>query len=526
MISAGVITGIFHQVDSSTIASLRRTLGLVVVSTAIWLAPVLVGLAFSPVLKGAVLNEFVFGGFLAWGFEIIVVNGVFLRSTGLSLVVAAVHPLPIILTSLYFMNLTHLAIPVTGFVLLAVVLVFLALVKRVKTRNGTESLVLLRAFLKTWVERNPRELETLFSTYAKNDSVTTDVMAAKTESGRAIIVIPGIHPGPFAPVGSYNVSELVYGALRSVGITALVLHGTGGHERNLPTNELAQKYATVIAKFSESVGQVQHGKPLMRGPLRSKVGITNVETLNFGSHVIAIVSNAPFRSDDFDPSTLADAFSTATELGLQITIVDAHNSVDGEEGHQETISADSWHKILKQTLSLQEVPFRFGVANSDEIGFEHGSDISDGGISVAIFAVQSAKYVLVSADANNAKAGLRERVEARVEQLGMELLDLCTSDTHKLAARNLTRRGYFALGEQTSPDVVVDCVARLVHIADGRLSDSDFIVNRLESSFPLIGEESLDDFAGLTGKTISITKRYAKVAGPIIALLLAITLFY
>ena len=61
-------------------------------------------------------------------------------------------------------------------------------------------------------------------------------------------------------------------------------------------------------------------------------------------------------------------------------------------------------------------------------------------------------------------SGLKEKLAAELSTLGMSLVDLCTSDTHKLAARNRTSRGYFALGEQTDFNDIVTCVKELVDL--------------------------------------------------------------
>jgi putative membrane protein len=524
VLSGLIVTWLIRAIDPKSIASVRRFFGLLFVSTLIWLAPVLIGIPFSSFLHGAATNEFVFGAFLAWGFEFVVINGTFLRSPSGSLLIAAVHPVPILLLALSASIQEYLFPVFFGLIVLLMVTVFLWRIDSVKTKNGISSLEILRAFLKTWVGHEPAELETYFSRYAKRDSVTTDVVIAQTGEKRVVLVLPGIHPGPFSPVGSYNLSELIYGELKGPDITPIVLHGTGGHERNVPTNKIASEYAAEISRFV--MAQRPTGKVLMRGPLRSKVGITNITTLGFGKEVLAVVSNSPYRSDDLDPTTVTDASEAASELGIGAMVIDAHNSVDGESGPQEDITKDGWNSILGRTLQLKEYDFKIGVANSDEIGFKRGADISDGGISVAIFATEHIKCVLVSADSNNATSGLREKIDTEVTALGMSLLDLCTSDTHKLAARNITNRGYFALGEQSSPDAIVDCIKQLIRIAEGRLAQCDLQVARLQSDVPLIGAESLDDFATLTKNTISMTKRYAKIMIPAFLALLAISLFY
>lgn len=524
VLSGLIVTWLIRSVDPKSIASVRRFFGLLFVSTLIWMIPMLISVPFSPIFHGATTREFVFGAFLAWGFELVVINGAFLRNTLESLLVAALHSVPIMLLVLS-VSLGEYVIPVVcGLVVLAIATSFPVIIDRVKTKNGVSSLGILRAFLKTWVEHEPAELEAYFSMYAKRDSVITDVIIAQAGQRRVVIVLPGIHPGPFSPVGSYNLSELIYGQLRGPDTTQVVLHGTGGHERNVPTNRIASDYAAEISKFVRT--QKVTGKNLMRGPLHSKIGITNVTTLAFGDEILAIVSKSPYRSDDLDPATVMDAFEAGSELGVRAMVVDAHNSVDGEDGPQERITRDDWKGILNDTLHLKEEEFQIGAANSEETGFRHGSDISDGGISVTIFATQEAKNVLVSADSNNAISGLRERVAAELTSQGMKLLDLCTSDTHKLAARNLTNRGYYALGEQSDPNTIIACVKDLVGLADGRLTGCDLKIGRILSEVPLIGAESLDDFATLTKNAISMTKKYAKVLLLVLVLLLAITLFY
>jgi len=523
-VSAGLISWSTRLIDPKSISSLRRILGLLIVSTAIWLIAVLVAVPVTFALKNALANEFMFGAFLAWSFELTVINGVFLRSLGQSLVISAIHPIPIVLAAVLLSPSASLAIPVPGVVAILMILVFLVSINRLKTKNGIHSLEVLRAFLKTWVVKDPSELETFFSAYAKKDTVSTDVLIAQARDKKTALVVPGVHPGPFAPVGSYNVSELIHDDLKKSGAAAVVLHGTGGHERNVPANNLAKEYAETITKFVNE--QKVTGRPLMRGPQRSTIGITRVTTLVFGHQALTIVSNAPYLSDDLDPVAIAGASGAADDLGLRLTVVDAHNSVDGKEAPQETIPREEWLRIFNQALRLPETEFKIGVATSNDTDFQHGSDISDGGISVVVLASEKSKHALVSVDSNNAKSGLREKVEEEIRNHGMEFLDLCTSDTHKLAARNRTSRGYFALGEQTTFSAITDCIGKLAKKADDDINGCTFLVARLDSSLPLIGQESLNDFARLTGRAFSLTKTFAKVILPSMLLLLAISLFY
>jgi predicted neutral ceramidase superfamily lipid hydrolase len=106
------------------------------------------------------------------------------------------------------------------------------------------------------------------------------------------------------------------------------------------------------------------------------------------------------------------------------------------------------------------------------------------------------------------------------------LIELCTSDTHNFAARNRTSRGYFALGEGSGKDEVVEAVKKLAAAAENKVAPCALTVARFEMETQLIGTESLDDFAGLTKDAITLSKGYTRMLVPAILLLTAITLFY
>jgi len=107
----------------------------------------------------------------------------------------------------------------------------------------------------------------------------------------------------------------------------------------------------------------------------------------------------------------------------------------------------------------------------------------------------------------------------------VNLIDLCTSDTHSSAARQLTNRGYHALGEDTDPAVLVAVIKKLEKLAEGRLSPGRVTTITSQQTLPLIGDKSLDDFAALTKETLSFTKAYAMGALASALLICFIALF-
>jgi putative membrane protein len=512
-VTSGVITYVIRALDQDSIVSLRRIFGLTLTSNLLWTIPLAVGSAFSWIQHNRQpgLNEFVVGTFLAWSFELLVINGAFISSTARSLCIAAVQPaLTLLLASAFIIRLNSSVIyaAVLGFVILGITTAFLLKFKTFKTKGvGINSLQTFQSFLKSWVSQKPADLERYFTMYSHDEPVATSIVLA-TAAERVALVLPGVHPGPFFPVGSYNVSELIFHELRKNGITPMVLHGVGGHERNLPTNELAKRYATAIASAVASPGAGRRVER-MRGPSRLQLGPTCVTTLGFGNQVIAFLSNAPYNTDDLEPGIIDKAVSSAKELGVELMLVDAHNSIGGENCEQPNVD---WKRVFSDIRGGPEEEFEVGMAHSSELQFEHGSDISDGGITALVFRKQESVHALISSDSNNAVLGLRQTIIDELKKESVDLIELCTSDTHNSAARSLTSRGYHALGEDTSRDTLVATIKRLEKLAEGRLSRGEVTTITSELTLPLIGDKSIADFATLTKETLSFTKAYASAA--------------
>jgi len=511
--TSGVITYVIKALDRDSIVSLRRMFGLTLASNLLWTIPLAIGSTISWIQHNHQpgLNEFVLGTFLAWSFGLLVINGAFVSSTAQSLCIAAVQPAMTLLIASTFIikvNSSVLYAAVLGLVILAITTAFLLKFKTFKTKGvGISSLQTFQSFLKSWVTQKPADLESYFTSYSHDEPVVTRIVLT-TAKDRVALVLPGVHPGPFFPVGSYNVSELIFHELRKNGITPMVLHGVGGHERNLPTNQLAKQYAAAIASAVASPGVGQRVER-MRGPSRLRLGPTCVTTLGFGSQVMAFLSNAPYNTDDLEPGIIDEAVSAAKELGVELMLVDAHNSIGGENCEQPKVD---WRRIFSDIRGSPEEEFEVGMAHSSELQFEHGSDISDGGITALVFRTQESIHALITSDSNNAVVGLRQMVIDELKKENVDLIELCTSDTHNSAARYLTSRGYHALGEDSNRDALVATIKKLEKLAEDRLSRCEVTTITSQSTLPLIGDKSIDDFAALTKETLSFTKAYASAA--------------
>jgi putative membrane protein len=251
-----------------------------------------------------------------------------------------------------------------------------------------------------------------------------------------------------------------------------------------------------------------------------------ITLLGFGSQVVAFTTNAPCNSDDLDPAIIDGALSAARGLGIDLMLVDSHNSIGGEDAERLKIGKDDWTRALSHAQSSPEGRFEIGMAHSSELQFDHGSDISDGGIAVLVFKKAGETSALVTADSNNAIVPLRQMIIDELRKTGTDLIDLCTSDTHKSAARYMTDRGYHALGEDSSLGSLITIIKKLEKLAEERLSPGAVTAIDSRLTLPLIGEKSLNDFAALTKEALQFTKAYARAALASALIICSVTLFF
>jgi len=107
---------------------------------------------------------------------------------------------------------------------------------------------------------------------------------------------------------------------------------------------------------------------------------------------------------------------------------------------------------------------------------------------------------------------LRSALEEALNKNGVELIELCTSDTHDSAARHMTDRGYRALGEDSDRETLITNIQKLEKMAEGKLSHGKIATIASEQTLPLIGDNSINDFAALTKDAIDFTRTYATAA--------------
>ena len=524
ILCAFVISSALRLADRGTIATFRRVNAVLVASQLLWLVFAATGLGFSLVTSSGqpLANAVLFGAFACSGLEFLIISGTFTENVTVSAALSAIHPVATFLILGLPQTPNQFAVAVgAGVAALAIMTAFILLLRRSKTSRGYSAVRLFQAFMKTWAGGAAADLEAIISDHAEPAEVTTKVMRFQRDDGGIFIVLPGVHPGPFFPVGSYNLPGVLSKEFRRLG-SVLTLHRPGGHERNLASNDQTRGYVSQVAEFAGSIEPTKPGT--IRGPLYTRIGKAAVSSSAFGDDLLLTVSFAPLGSDDLEPRVEDELSAAASVAGFDASVVDAHNSIGHEQEHPDTADP-AWSRLFDLMKEAEARPLRAAYAHSVELGFPAGDDITENGIGLLMLEAGGVKSVITLADSNNAVPKLREEAAMELESAGYRFVELCTSDSHDLAAKGLTAsRGYNALGEGTPVDSIRKLVLDLARLADERLAPCRYGSGRLTSSVRVLGSKALDEFASITQSSSSFAKRYFQLAVVSIAALFVLSL--
>jgi putative membrane protein len=526
-LSAALVNAILAAADRSSIASLRRILALITGGNLVWLLCTTAGWfdsLYTGTPSGLVGGTF-YGAFLAAGFEFTVLRGAFAKSHATAITTALIHP-ALISVGFWLLSDLNYSPTLTALVLGAItILVAFSLpfsLDRIRTNQRDSPIPLFQAFLKTWVNGDPTRLEQVLEKYTEQAEITTKLVRF-SGSPELYLVLPGIHPGPFYPVGSYNLPGLIFSRFQKEGSLALTLHRPGGHERNLATSSETALYVDTIFSLAKT-NQPEDSDGIL-GPSRARIGNTMATSFSLSKNLLMLLSSSPFGTDDVDLEVEQRLTSLGKAAGFRLSLVDAHNSINSQREVVRVDDVGPWNDVLDGLRQLTPEGFRVGFAHSSEIKFDHMNDISEAGVGVIVFEIGGSKWVLVVADSNNAETSARSSIEGVLRQAGFQLLELCTTDSHNLAARGLTiNRGYFALAERTPIASINQAVVNLTRLAEGRLSPRKFSVSEQTAATQVLGAGSIGEFASIAQRSSSLAKTFLKVSIPAYLAMLALAI--
>jgi putative membrane protein len=239
----------------------------------------------------------------------------------------------------------------------------------------------------------------------------------------------------------------------------LVSHGCASHDLNLISNRETKSITKAIRESLDSVIYTDYASR----PIRTRFGTVSILSQRFGDSLLMITTRSPEMTEDMDYSIGRIVMGESKGRYKNIGFVDAHNCMTAvtniiypstKTGNEFISGADD---AMNRMLDAEMLPFSVGVAQIIP-PFGRGEGFADMGIIAMVTEVAGIKTAYVLFDGNNVHLGVREILRNAVLGLGLDEVEIMTTDSHvvnSISGRN-------PIGDAVSPGEIIPYVSEAV----------------------------------------------------------------
>lgn len=472
----------------------------------LWLAIILSGITSAAILSKELSIFYVTEAMMIFAsFRI----GILTTTLGLSLkkalVICFLQPLAMYLVlvphDLWADSLGDPLVLVIGFIFVAVASMWSAMTDRAG-RPGVESThKLLQAYLTSISKRSFDEIESILVAKSKPSTVLTSQIRLLSKNNDFRLVLPEVHPGPYHPIGGSNITYRIYKTMNS---SAMVMHSVSDHALNIPSQNEVEGYLQSLTEESVTKKVMACAEPVT-----VQVNKARVLGLLFDKTAILFLSLSPHGMEDVPSYIKKEIEQFANNRNFEnVLVVDCHNAMGKEITKSDSQDMLKAAKATLDTLITKEMhPLEFGYANSDNMEL-NAVDLGPGGIGVLCLKINGSEYFLGWADSNNMENGIREQIVSNLSKNGINLLEICTSDTHYSSILVRNRTGYYPFGKITKVQEITNWYLKIAREAQKNLMPASLEFLEQKSKIKVMGSTIFEDFSKALDKSLSITKAF------------------
>jgi len=523
------------SVKSDPLFNFRRCSALSVYSLLLWIVLIIFGTFADFYVPGVWLKFFLLGFCAALALRLLIFSAASFAGLAKIAVFAALQPILYVISVMYTVSAaTTFSVDVTLLIFIflsasvtaVATSVFVFSIDRVgRAILGVGSFSVLRAFLASWAEDVIAPFERLFERFSQVSEVQLSALLFRDsrKAVKAAMIVPAFHPGPFKSVGSSGLPYMIQVEVESriKDCVALVPHGLSGHNLDLATQAENQVVLERTLKLIEASDFGATATPTLY--MKRNGATVGCQIIN--SCALLTLTLAPETMEDLPPELNKMLINEAKSNGISTAIaVDAHNSINGSFKIDEAIKPlrEAAFASLQKASRLKATGFQIGVARETPKEFGLGEGMGPGGIAVLVVKVEDRTTAYVTIDGNNMITGLRERILAALDQMGINEGEVFTTDTHVVNAVVLDARGYHPVGEAMNHDLLIDYVKKATRRALEDLEPAEAAwATDTVSSVKVIGEQQIAAMSTLLDKAMKRARNLAITVFPLAAVVLA-----
>jgi len=400
---------------------------------------------------------------------------------------------------------------VSVIIALLTVFLFTYFLDRVGKRTlGIASSSLFKAFLANWTEGLNAPLETFFEMLGREQNVRVSMLTFSANKRiKAVIVVPGLHPGPFKNLGSSLLPSLIQTTLQGkLQCVVSVPHGLVGHELDLSSQFQNQRVVEGILRAVGSPHSYSKATPFVQ--IRENEATASCQIS--GDCALLTLTTAPKSMEDLPQELDSFIIKEAEKLGLSALVIDAHNSIEGPFNVNEVIGSLRKASVasLKRALSYERSSFEIGAAMVFPKEFTLEEGMGPGGISVIVARVGDQKAAYITIDGNNMISGMRERILSELREIGFLDGEVLTTDTHAVCGVVQTFRGYHPLGEVMDQSKLIKYIREATIDALDNLEPAEASWRtEIVPNVNVIGEKRIEELCLVADRTAKQARRLA-----------------
>jgi putative membrane protein len=473
----------------------------------LWLAITLSGIASTLILaKDAFSIFYITEGMLIFASYRI---GLLTTTLGLSMkkawAICLLQPLAMYLAlvpaNLWASSLSDPIVLSIGVAFLLIASVWSVLTDRAGRPNVKSTHKLVQAYLASTSKKNFSEVESILLEKSTPSTVLTSQIRLCSKDSDFRMVLPEIHPGPYHPIGGSNITYRLYSTMNS---SAMVMHSVSDHALNLPSQKEVENYLQSLQSHNVFKKGVTCTEPVV-----VQINKARVIGLLFEKTGILFLSLSPHGMEDVPIYIKKEIEQFADNRNFEkILIVDCHNAMGKEISETDSQDMLKAAKATLETLIRKEShQIEFGYANSDYLKLNL-DDLGPGGIGILCLKINNSKYYVGWADSNNMENGLREYVVDHFAKNGLDLLELCTSDTHYSSKMVRNRTGYYPFGKTTKVQEIADWYLKIAKNAERGIAPASFEILEQKTDVMVMGSAVFEDLSKALDKCLVLSKAF------------------
>ena len=369
----------------------------------------------------------------------------------------------------------------------------------------------LRGFFFSWFEKEHEYLEKELENMSFERYIPMGIVKIRREdNGKELLLITSyVHPGPLLDVGSSNLPYILLNTfLTKSGKYAFELHGTCSHGENLPSRNEVYK---LIENLLEEEEKIHADKPISE-VIQLKYEDFTYTVQIFGNYLMIIASRSPKDFDDIALGIGMEAYGKIRGMGFDGLLVDAHNSLSAPLAYIETKEGTEnalrllrgVDVVLEKIRELKFLDARGGWSQFRCPSIPINEGLGPGGVMAFIEEVNDKKFGLIILDANNLKAGLREKILDYLISKGLiDFGEVVTTDTHSVNAHS-PRKGAYPLIDEEKLHKLLPCIEKVVKeaLADMGPIKADGAVKIIKTK--IIGRENIEKIVSASGMMVRL----------------------